>query len=396
MQDFLKSSTAGFQSSLGEWTLGEVLCAPLFGDRILKGAMSPDRLKFEHNLSDSEIGNLYRILHVFSKGFQDLVQRATCRAQNQSELIKVVWVTYAQLWDAEAHVPFASCVASLFQERDAASGDVTAFQKKAMELGDLNAALQSRASDIVQGSLDRIAVEGQLAAENKSLQGEVATLVASNDMLGARASRLRKDKQALRLRVDSLESMLASADDRVRRAVTCCANLAMWPQLCTILSACASLQMKQHDTYIGQTQKILKERNMLLKAENEGKVKAQESLASASEKLAAVTTQASIIEAQLASSSAQLADMESAVADARRNFALLRSNFQGQTSEMHTAKKQAAAAAAKTLLLGQKLEVRPQCRSSHWLISTPPASAKPGSCLAGSRAEGAAGGCKVY
>lgn len=229
VQDFLKSSTAGFQSSLGEWTLGEVLCAPLFGDRILKGAMSPDRLKLKHNLSDSEIGNLYRILHVFSKGFQDLVQRATCRAQNQSELIKVVWVTYAQLWDAEAHVPFASCVASLFQERDAASGDVTAFQKKSMELGDLNAALQSRASAIVQGSLDRIAVEGQLAAENRSLQGEVATLVASNDILGARASRLRKDKQALRLRVDSLESMLASADDRVRRAATCCANLAMWP-----------------------------------------------------------------------------------------------------------------------------------------------------------------------
>jgi chromosome segregation ATPase len=118
------------------------------------------------------------------------------------------------------------------------------------------------------------------------------------------------------------------------------------------------VQIKEHEEHHAHTQKILKERNMLLKLENEAKVKAQEALASATEQLNATTTEATHRHAELGSSSAESGGLRTALADARRNFALLRAHYQGQTSEIETAREKTAAAVADTEALRQRLEVR--------------------------------------
>lgn len=85
LQDFLKASSAAFQSSLGEWTLDWMTAeSPTACDRIMRGAMSPEQLMLTHNMREEDIGTLYRVLHIFSKGFQDLVQRVTSQATVRS------------------------------------------------------------------------------------------------------------------------------------------------------------------------------------------------------------------------------------------------------------------------------------------------------------------------
>lgn len=51
-----------------------------------------------HQLPEKEVKRLYRILHIYSLGFQQVVNEVCLHAAQRQQLLMAVWKAFSQLW----------------------------------------------------------------------------------------------------------------------------------------------------------------------------------------------------------------------------------------------------------------------------------------------------------
>ena len=64
-------------------------------------------LRHQHGLSEPDTQRLYRALHIYSLGFQQVVADITARAHNRQQLLPSIWKAFSQLWEEALQVCFA-------------------------------------------------------------------------------------------------------------------------------------------------------------------------------------------------------------------------------------------------------------------------------------------------
>ena len=67
-------------------------------------AVSLQVLRHQHQLSEPDMQRLYRVLHIYSLGFQQVVADITARAQNRQQLLPAIWTAFSQLWEEALQV----------------------------------------------------------------------------------------------------------------------------------------------------------------------------------------------------------------------------------------------------------------------------------------------------
>lgn len=64
-------------------------------------------LRKRHQLADKEVARLYRILHIYSLGFHQVVVEVTLHAAQRQPLLLAIWKAFSQLWQDALQVSFA-------------------------------------------------------------------------------------------------------------------------------------------------------------------------------------------------------------------------------------------------------------------------------------------------
>lgn len=60
--------------------------------------LTPQVLRGCHQLPDKEVKRLYRILHIYSLGFHQVVGEVCLHAAERQQLLLAVWKAFSQLW----------------------------------------------------------------------------------------------------------------------------------------------------------------------------------------------------------------------------------------------------------------------------------------------------------
>lgn len=63
-------------------------------------------LRKRHQLPDKDVARLYRILHIYSLGFHQVVGEVTLHADHRQPLLLAVWRAFSQLWQDALQVSF--------------------------------------------------------------------------------------------------------------------------------------------------------------------------------------------------------------------------------------------------------------------------------------------------
>ena len=65
-------------------------------------------LRERHQLPEADVQRLYRLLHIYSLGFHQVVGEVTLHASERRQLLQTVWKAFIQLWEDALQVPFGS------------------------------------------------------------------------------------------------------------------------------------------------------------------------------------------------------------------------------------------------------------------------------------------------
>ena len=61
-------------------------------------------LRQKHQLSEPDMQRLYRVLHIYSLGFHQIVADITSKATAQQQLLPAIWKAFLQLWEEALEV----------------------------------------------------------------------------------------------------------------------------------------------------------------------------------------------------------------------------------------------------------------------------------------------------
>ena len=61
-------------------------------------------LRQRHQLPEREVQRLYRVLHIYSLGFQQVVAELCLHAAQRQQLLLAVWKAFSQLWQGALKV----------------------------------------------------------------------------------------------------------------------------------------------------------------------------------------------------------------------------------------------------------------------------------------------------
>jgi hypothetical protein len=56
-------------------------------------------------LPEAEVQRLYRVVHIYSLGFHQVIQDITLHAMERRQLLCSVWKAFSQLWEDALQVP---------------------------------------------------------------------------------------------------------------------------------------------------------------------------------------------------------------------------------------------------------------------------------------------------
>ena len=71
-------------------------------------ALLPQVLRQQHHLSVPDVNRLYRVLHIYSLGFHQVMSEITSKAEDRQQLLSGVWKAFLQLWEEALQVQCAS------------------------------------------------------------------------------------------------------------------------------------------------------------------------------------------------------------------------------------------------------------------------------------------------
>ncbi|KAL3138922.1 hypothetical protein ABBQ32_005739 [Trebouxia sp. C0010 RCD-2024] len=128
-------------------------------ENLLRQFLSPQVLRKRHQLADKEVARLYRILHIYSLGFHQVVAEVTLHAAQRQSLLLAIWKALSQLWQDALQVSFADEVAQLIQERDSLAAACATAQDAAADMQQQNRELQERLRSLVGGAISRMTRE---------------------------------------------------------------------------------------------------------------------------------------------------------------------------------------------------------------------------------------------
>jgi len=60
-------------------------------------------------LPEAEVQRLYRVVHIYSLGFHQVIQEITLHAMERRQLLCSVWKAFSQLWEDALQVPHTCC-----------------------------------------------------------------------------------------------------------------------------------------------------------------------------------------------------------------------------------------------------------------------------------------------
>jgi len=60
-------------------------------------------------LPEAEVQHLYRVVHIYSLGFHQVIEEITLHAMERRQLLCSVWKAFSQLWEDALQVPHTYC-----------------------------------------------------------------------------------------------------------------------------------------------------------------------------------------------------------------------------------------------------------------------------------------------
>ncbi|KAL0037696.1 hypothetical protein WJX77_008264 [Trebouxia sp. C0004] len=146
-------------------------------------------LRGKHRLPEAELQRLYRVVHIYSLGFHQVIEEITLHAMERRQLLCSVWKAFSQLWEDALQVSFAPEIRELVQERDRLLGACIAAQDAAAEMQQQNRELHDRLRSLVGGAITRMARE-------KACKGHMASLESQLHLLQDKEAQMKAEKQA--------------------------------------------------------------------------------------------------------------------------------------------------------------------------------------------------------
>ncbi|DBA72088.1 TPA: hypothetical protein ACH3X2_010813 [Trebouxia sp. C0005] len=169
-------------------------------EHLLQSFLSPQTLRGKHQLPEAEVQRLYRVMHIYSLRFHQVIDEITLHAMERRQLLCSVWKAFSQLWEDALQVSFASEITELVQERDSLLAACIATQDAAAEVQQQNRELHDRLRSLVGGAITRMARE-------KACKGQMASLESQLHLLQDKEAQLKAEKQAQH----ACQSMLAGS-----------------------------------------------------------------------------------------------------------------------------------------------------------------------------------------
>ncbi|DBB02647.1 TPA: hypothetical protein ACH3X3_011615 [Trebouxia sp. C0006] len=157
-------------------------------EHLLQSFLSAQTLRGKHRLPEAEVQRLYRVVHIYSLGFHQVIQDITLHAMERRQLLCSVWKAFSQLWEDALQVSFASEITELVQERDSLLAACIAAQDTAAEVQQQNRELHDRLRSLVGGAITRMARE-------KACKGQMASLESQLHLLQDKEAQMEAEKQ---------------------------------------------------------------------------------------------------------------------------------------------------------------------------------------------------------
>ncbi|DBA83749.1 TPA: hypothetical protein ACH3X1_006280 [Trebouxia sp. C0004] len=158
-------------------------------EHLLQSFLSSQTLRGKHRLPEAELQRLYRVVHIYSLGFHQVIEEITLHAMERRQLLCSVWKAFSQLWEDALQVSFAPEIRELVQERDRLLGACIAAQDAAAEMQQQNRELHDRLRSLVGGAITRMARE-------KACKGHMASLESQLHLLQDKEAQMKAEKQA--------------------------------------------------------------------------------------------------------------------------------------------------------------------------------------------------------